>query len=245
MRRCGAARRNRPTPILHVDMDAFFVSVELLDAAGVAGQSGDCRRRPGQAGRGDFGELRGAKIWRAFGDGAAHRGETLPACDFSAQAITNSTANGAIAWRRFLRNFRRLWKWRRSMRRISTFPGRSGCTGRRSPPRINCLREITATTSLPCSGGLASTRLVAKIASDQAKPRGLVWVAPGSEAKFLGAACRCGGFPASGKLRMRRCAILAIETVEQLQALSVGEARGDIWKVGHGALPEGARNRFV
>src|SRR5437763_9614108 len=47
------------------------------------------------------------------------------------------------------------------------------------------LRTITRTTGLPCSGGLASTRLVAKVASDQAKPRGLLWVTPGSEARFL------------------------------------------------------------
>ena len=47
------------------------------------------------------------------------------------------------------------------------------------------LRTITTCTGLPCSGGLATTRLVAKVASDQGKPRGLVWVAPGMEARFL------------------------------------------------------------
>src|SRR5260370_225548 len=47
------------------------------------------------------------------------------------------------------------------------------------------LRTITRTTGLPCSGGLAATRLVAKVASDQAKPRGLLWAAPGSDARFL------------------------------------------------------------
>src|SRR2546422_7851487 len=47
------------------------------------------------------------------------------------------------------------------------------------------LSEIWETTHLPCSAGLARTRLVAKVASDQAKPRGLLWVPAGSEAAFF------------------------------------------------------------
>src|SRR2546430_13438385 len=47
------------------------------------------------------------------------------------------------------------------------------------------LRTIKESTGLPCSGGLATTRLTAKVASDQAKPSGLVWVPPGGEARFL------------------------------------------------------------
>src|SRR6202035_2134821 len=47
------------------------------------------------------------------------------------------------------------------------------------------LRTITSTTGLPCSGGLGSTRLVAKGGSEQAKARGLVWGAPGSAARVL------------------------------------------------------------
>src|SRR5260370_24453734 len=49
----------------------------------------------------------------------------------------------------------------------------------------NLLRTITRTTGLPCSGGLASTRLVAKVASDQAKPPRLGWRAPGRAERFL------------------------------------------------------------
>src|SRR5689334_7479588 len=40
-------------------------------------------------------------------------------------------------------------------------------------------------TGLRCSLGLASSRLVAKVSSDQAKPNGVLFVLPGQEARFL------------------------------------------------------------
>ncbi|HEY7211151.1 MAG TPA: DNA polymerase IV [Bryobacteraceae bacterium] len=48
------------------------------------------------------------------------------------------------------------------------------------------LREaIVRATNLKCSLGLASSRLVAKVSSDQAKPSGVLYVLPGQEARFL------------------------------------------------------------
>src|SRR3954447_21035417 len=44
---------------------------------------------------------------------------------------------------------------------------------------------IRAETDLRCSLGMASSRLVAKVSSDQAKPNGLLYVVPGQEAPFL------------------------------------------------------------
>ena len=44
---------------------------------------------------------------------------------------------------------------------------------------------VRAETNLRCSLGLASSRLVAKISSDQAKPNGVLYVLPGQEARFL------------------------------------------------------------
>src|SRR5258708_2729553 len=79
------------------------------------------------------------------------------------------------------------------------------------------LRPITRTTGLPCSGGLAATRLVAKVASDQAKPRGLLWVAPGSEARFL-APVSVRKIPGIGEVTERALRALRVETVEQLAA---------------------------
>jgi len=81
------------------------------------------------------------------------------------------------------------------------------------------LRSITETTALPCSGGLATTRLVAKVASEQAKPRGLVWVAPGMEALFL-APLPIRKIPGIGEVTERALRALGIETVEQLASHS-------------------------
>ncbi len=80
------------------------------------------------------------------------------------------------------------------------------------------LRTITTSTGLPCSGGLAVTRLVAKVASEQAKPRGLVWVAPGQEERFL-APLPVRKIPGIGEVTERALRALGIETVEQLSAI--------------------------
>ena len=45
--------------------------------------------------------------------------------------------------------------------------------------------RVRVETKLNCSIGIASSRLVAKISSDQAKPNGVLWVMPGQEAAFL------------------------------------------------------------
>jgi DNA polymerase-4 len=80
------------------------------------------------------------------------------------------------------------------------------------------LRMITQTTALPCSGGLAATRLVAKVASEQAKPRGLVWVPAGSEERFL-APLSVRKIPGIGEVTERALRALSIETVEQITAV--------------------------
>src|ERR1700691_1025783 len=82
------------------------------------------------------------------------------------------------------------------------------------------LVEITGTTGLPCSGGLAATRLVAKVASEQAKPRGLVWVPPGSEAAFL-APLAVRRIPGIGKVTDEALRGMGIEAIAQLQNVSL------------------------
>jgi DNA polymerase-4 len=45
--------------------------------------------------------------------------------------------------------------------------------------------EVKRETGLNCSIGIGTSRLLAKIASDAAKPNGMLWIPPGQEASFL------------------------------------------------------------
>jgi DNA polymerase-4 len=51
---------------------------------------------------------------------------------------------------------------------------------------INLRLEIIDETKLPISFGLASNKMVAKIATDEAKPNGYLFIQPGMEKEFLG-----------------------------------------------------------
>lgn len=77
---------------------------------------------------------------------------------------------------------------------------------------------IRAKTNLRCSLGLASSRLVAKIASDGAKPNGVLYVVPGQEARFL-APLEVKKIPGVGK-----------KTEEALHKLSIRQV-GDLAKL--------------
>src|SRR5579864_8839962 len=46
-------------------------------------------------------------------------------------------------------------------------------------------QKMKAETQLNCSIGMGTSRLVAKVSSAQAKPNGVLWIVPGQEAKFL------------------------------------------------------------
>jgi DNA polymerase-4 len=77
---------------------------------------------------------------------------------------------------------------------------------------------IKAETRLNCSIGAATTRLVAKITSDQAKPNGVLWVIPGQEARFL-APLDVRKIPGVGKVTERRLREIGIRKIADLAAL--------------------------
>src|SRR5712671_3214624 len=77
---------------------------------------------------------------------------------------------------------------------------------------------VRAATNLNCSIGAASSRLVAKIASDQAKPHGILWIAPGREARFL-APLNVRKIPGVGKVTERNLHACGIRKIGDLARL--------------------------
>ena len=63
---------------------------------------------------------------------------------------------------------------------------------------------------------------MAKVASEQAKPRGLVWVPPGSETSFL-APLSVRRIPGIGRVTEAALKALGIETIVQLQAMELAQ----------------------
>jgi DNA polymerase-4 len=203
--------------ILHVDMDAFFVSVELL-------------RRP---------ELRGKPV--VVGGRADQRG-VVSAASYEARrygiqsAMPLRTAARLCPEAVFLDGHHELYAaWSDRVAAIldtyspvvemtsidEAYLDLTGTERIHGPGLVaahKLQREIWEKTELPCSIGAASTRLVAKVASDQAKPRGLLWVPPGSEAAFL-ATLPVRKIPGIGKVTEAALHGLGIESVGQLAAV--------------------------
>ena len=77
---------------------------------------------------------------------------------------------------------------------------------------------MKSATDLNCSVGIGTSRLIAKVSSAQAKPNGVLWVLPGEEAKFL-APLEVGAIPGVGKVMEQKLHALGIERVGDLARL--------------------------
>lgn len=95
-------------------------------------------------------------------------------------------------------------------------------TGRLLGPPLAAAHQLHETmkerTGLNCSVGISSTRLVAKVASDQAKPNGVLHVQPGLEAAFL-APLDVRKIPGVGRVTEKRLNDLGIRKVGDLARL--------------------------
>jgi DNA polymerase-4 len=77
-------------------------------------------------------------------------------------------------------------------------------------------------TLLNCSVGIGSSRLIAKVSSAQAKPNGVLWIVPGEEARFL-APLDVREIPGVGKVMESHLHALGIKKVGDLVRLEETE----------------------
>ena len=91
--------------------------------------------------------------------------------------------------------------------------------------------SIGAETGLPCSIGIGTSRLVAKISSAMAKPNGVLWVAPGAEANFL-APLDVGKIPGVGKVARKSLRDRGIHRIGQLAELDEAFLESNWGKLG-------------
>ncbi|MEX6687693.1 DNA polymerase IV [Danxiaibacter flavus] len=105
---------------------------------------------------------------------------------------------------------------------------------------IELRKEIIDQTQLPISFGLATNKLIAKIATDEAKPNGYIFVQPGMEQMFL-APLKVSKIPGVGKqtyAALQAAGILTIgdivKTSEQFMETNFGNYGIELWHKAHG-----------
>jgi DNA polymerase IV len=170
--------------ICHVDMDAFFVSVEEIFDPSLKGKPvvvGGKRDQRGVVAAASYAA-------RKFGVHSAMPLRT------AARLCPNGifVEGNPHRYREYSRKiFGVLTRFSPQVEMASIDEAYLDLTGTErlwGPPlkTAHALHETIRTeTSLKCSLGLASSRLVAKVSSDQAKPNGVLHVLPGQESRFL------------------------------------------------------------
>ncbi len=209
-----------PARILHVDLDAFFVEVcrhnhpelrdvELLVVGGRRDQRGVVQSASYAARR--FGIHAGMPIGEAV--------RLCPEATFF-QGSFGNYRKASLAVRAVLEDFSPLVVMSSLDEAYLDFGG----TERLHPisllPVAEQLRDqVKSTTGLDCSVGIGPNRMIAKLASDCAKPRGLMEVRSGWEVGFL-AGLPLRAIPGVGPKTAERWAELGLTDVHQIQTLT-------------------------
>jgi DNA polymerase-4 len=220
--------------VMHVDLDAFYASVEqlrrpelrgkpvIVGGAGVPGERGVVAAASYEAR--PFGVRSAMPLSRARR--LCPTAIFVP-CDFKAYR----EASKAV--------FDILDHYSPVIEPIALDEAYLDCTGQEAlmgPPATVAVRlrdEVKAKCGLDLSIGVAGCKLVAKVASELRKPRGLVVVRPGDEATFL-APLPLAKLPGCGPATVTRLERLGARTVGDLAALPdplLGEIFGQYGRV--------------
>lgn len=96
---------------------------------------------------------------------------------------------------------------------------------------VDLRNEIIEKTGLPISFALASNKMIAKIATDEAKPNGFIQVAPGFEKEFL-APLKVNKIPGVGEHTYQTLLSLGIKTIKDIGEYDVNELERVLGKYG-------------
>ncbi len=210
-----------PRTIFHVDMDAFFVSVEELYDPSLKGKAvvvGGQRHERGVVSAASYGARRfgvhsamplrtAARLCpeAIFVDGHPERYR-----EYSEKAYTVLTAFSPQI----------------EMASIDeAYLDMTGTARLHGPPlqaAHKLHQRMKEETLLNCSIGIGSSRLIAKVSSGQAKPNGVLWILPGEEARFL-APLEVREIPGVGKVMEKHLHDLGIMKVGDLARLRESE----------------------
>ncbi|MBI4464707.1 MAG: DNA polymerase IV [Acidobacteria bacterium] len=204
--------------ILHVDMDAFFVSVEQLYDPSLRGKPVIVGGRPNQRG------VVAAASYEARRFGVHSAMPLTQAVRLCPQAILVPVHRQRYeeASERIEEIFQ---EFSPRVEMVSVDEAYLDLTGTerlwgtplQAAHRLHA--EIARRTHLPCSIGISGSHLVSKIASDQAKPNGILWVLPGQEAGFL-APLPIGRIPGVGPVTEKNMRGLGVGRVQDLARLN-------------------------
>ena len=200
--------------ILHVDMDAFYASVEQRDDPALAG------RPVLVGGSGQRGVVAAASYEaRRFGvRSAMPMRQALARCP-EAVCVRPRLGHYKSVSRQVFAVFHEITPEVEGLSLDEAFLDVSASVGLFGGPLAIARRvraSILERTGLTASVGIATSKLVAKIASDLDKPDGLVHVAPGTESATL-APLPVGTLPGIGPRKQAELADAGITTIGDLQ----------------------------
>ncbi len=203
--------------IFHVDMDAFFVSVEELFDASLQGKPVVVGGRPNERG------VVSAASYEARKFGVHSAMPLRTAARLCPHAIfvdghPERYREYSARVRRVLDRFSPLVEMASIDEAYLDMSGTERLLGPPLRAAHTLHQAMKAETRLNCSIGVASSRLVAKVCSDQAKPNGVLWIPPGCEAAFL-APLDVRKIPGVGKVTEKRLHALSIRQVGDLARL--------------------------
>ena len=176
-----------PRTILHVDMDAFFAAVEVRDRPELAGKPVIIGADP-KGGRGRGVVSTASYEARRFGVGSAMPiSEAWRRCPQGVylQPDIERYARESERIMEVLGRFTDLVEPVSIDEAFLDVTGSARALGSGEAIARKLKQAIRDETALTASVGVATSKLVAKVASDMQKPDGLVVVPPGTEAAFL------------------------------------------------------------